>query len=478
MNPMFDPKFVHTLPIISVKVGDEMIRVRYDAESGYMFRLDAQDRWNGEMSKRPVKASEQIKQPSQKTDIPQAEPLEIEKLISQAPDNTQATGDYTTGKPNNAESSIQEKTQESSKESEAPKPPEETGEKQNGKGKPSIIKLLIYGVFGMLALAAIIITTIGGKNGAEEQTSNTGVSSETTSPVQIQDTQPIAPEVTTGPEETQAPTESRSCELLVTTYAMIPGDVITEESVTVVEVSEDMYNQLSGFMGLYTQKDLSYLMGLVAVTYIPEGSYLTYDDVGITYSPQNLWAVAETGLVEYILPVHIPANQLHTIGWGYEVDMTITVQTKQTNDHSTEAPEGETQPPSGLEHESSILESMVVDTYRLQSVPIMDLMNEKQESLYTSYMAMAQIPSAFLKPYLQEKADSLQDYIPYYIKVYVTEAQAVVLETLDTAAMTVEIKNAAAHLTNTVQAEQSMKLQDVLKVVAESAEQILQEVAQ
>lgn len=221
-------------------------------------------------------------------------------------------------------------------------------------------------------------------------------------------------------------------DVIQVTRDFIPGDTITENDIQKATISAETYNQISlNGTTLYQWSRSDSLLNAYAASFIPKGQYLTYENVdSIYHQAVNPWA-SESGDVAYItLPLTTELVQDGSIGYGSILDLTITRTTTKTTPASTSDGEDAEEAPSipGLEHQATVEQSSVVETYGLSNVVVSDLMNNDKNSLYSTYSTWISIPagerSVYLNERLSEDSTLGSTMLPTYVQISVTKAQA------------------------------------------------------
>lgn len=231
-------------------------------------------------------------------------------------------------------------------------------------------------------------------------------------------------------------------DVIQVTKELIPGDVITSDTIQKVSISAEAYNQISlSSVNLYQWSRSDSLLDAYAVRYIPRGQYLTYDNVNTVYQQKsNPWGKAGEGNTFLTLPIEDGGEGMN---YGKILNLTITKKTvKETNSKRGEGEE----PPGidGLEHKTSVEQSAVVDTYGLSNVVLCDMLNGDNGSLYETFTSWMEIPAGEQSSYIKNRllADKTlkEKLTPKYIKVRVTKEQAAALGSLTEGDVTVAIK--------------------------------------
>lgn len=441
-----------SLPRRTIIVAGKKYNCRYDSESKTVYLLQPDGTWNGAKHQYDLDAA-QAPQPKEPESLDPNAPESPAELTADEKSDTALSGQDLMDifGPDDPDEPKQEK--------ESPPPPKKQEPKEN---KP-IPKWLILVVAIVMIIVSIVTISIKSRNDAAEQpTANpelqeqptsteepTEVTTPTEAPVQTETPTEEPTEPATEPP-TEAPMPVKT--VLSATRDILPGESLTDV-LAPVELEETLYWQLAATCGLYTAEDN--ISHMVAVQYIHAGKYLNYEDAGLIYEPVNPWSSVENTTELLILPIMVEVDKLPTIAWGQMSKITITSQTSQQD---TVTPEEESNP-DGLQHESSVLESTIVDTYTIQAV-ITDWYDADGSSLWADYVALAQIPSG-----LQEKTLQALDYDKYKpcsIAVALTKAQYDVLSALDTAAMTVEIQESTPYAITELQSNMSENIRNII----------------
>lgn len=160
-----------------------------------------------------------------------------------------------------------------------------------------------------------------------------------------------------------------------------------------VTITADEYHQYNAQASLYSADKYSTIKEYVATAYIPSKAYITYGNVGASYSPSNPWAGTQ-GTETVNIPIDVDIQQLADYMWGKEVTLTLTVR-KVTNQESSG-----TNDTSENISSSSMYETTRVDTYTVPKCTIVDVLDTYKKSLYASYAALVSIPDAYRSDYL------------------------------------------------------------------------------
>ena len=366
---------------------------------------------------------------------------------------------------------------------------EEEEEKEKGKKniKPLVLALVAAAVIFVLITAVQTIRLLNeGETPDSPQTTATTPSDKSNETTEAEpsteastlgtELESTAESATTQSEETQPKTVVR---VVTVANTLIPGDVLTEDDFTIVEMEESRYWTLAALGGIYTEEDIPALIGMVPVKYLPSGSYLYFDHVSHTYQPINPWGTTEQQPEWFLLNVTPSPELLDAMLFGVRADVTLTIHAKISTPADTET-EGDVEsgPPAGVEHNSSTVESMKVDTYVIQGATIIDALAADNSSLFEEYQKYATIPAAFQKGIMEKELASLDDMaalVPAQIKIAVTTEQAIVLRTLATEDAQISLSNMEDAADNLLQKETREGILPIIQLIASRWETLLQE---
>lgn len=422
------PEYINNLPIRQISIGGIVQPVRYDDEKKRIYLLDEEGNHTGSIGTADLSGSSQKQENKEMPEsvMPAFAPAEAE------------------GSPEVTDPPVPGDT-------EIPPPNMDEYEECTGRSWKQL--LLVFGAAAAFIVIILLLSSLfSGKN------RNTGAVGDTTaSPTISQTEQTTVPiETTEATEQTEAPTEPEvKISVLVAGTTLLPGDSLDAADLTFMEISEEEYTMLSAMGGVYILGEEPILDGFVSNQYIPEGGYIWQDCAALTYSPANPWAGLENGYQTVRIPVVLQPQQLNSILCGTQVDIKIETQTRLTTDNPV-SPEGDTADASGLQHDSSTVESMVIDTYIIPKALIVDTLNKRTDSVYADYCALATIPAPYRSVYLQKKYASvadLEELLPVYILIALPQQQAEFLNTLNTSNMTVTITGNAPKVDTMVQSE-------------------------
>jgi hypothetical protein len=462
-----DPKYVESLPVRTISTGDKKMHVKYDKTTATIYALDKDMTWNGNYTHKELD-----EQPPEPVTEPPLTPLSIDPDI--ASDSIEPNSPENTASNKSEDICINEDTilQE---EDVAAEEDEEDSKKLFGIPKKLILPIAFVLIAVVLVVAIISTVMKAAKDPSQIQdpslqTENNIPSDDLLPPEVVFGTDASESQDITEPSDMAATAPSVPDIYLLSPIApLVPGQKIDESIFEQIGIQDEEYRRLTTATGLYTADDLEKIVGLVAVNYVPAGRYLSYDDIGRIYAPANPWDAEMADAVTVMLPVTPVPSNLQTLLWNNQVDLVIEVRTEQTNEN--EVLQGENDPPEGMEHQSSVVQAVVINTYTLQGVRIKDILNSNEFSLFNRYMAIAQIPSAFQVDYLSSyyaEPLHLESDLPGYISIVVTQEQADILTKLDPSQMTVTISNPATVNTTPLQNETYSELIEAVTAIADT----------
>ena len=215
-----------------------------------------------------------------------------------------------------------------------------------------------------------------------------------------------------------------SITVIQVTRDLIPGDLIAEEDLRPANLSAADYNMIySSSAPLYQWSRCEDLLQTqnYATEYIPSGLYLSYENVSGVY-PQaiNPWIEQNSG--GHYATVPIPTEMLSDprLTFGAVFDMTVQKSTQR----SSTAP-----------GEDGDIDGMKIITiredrtgYSLQGLVVCDLLNVNEESLFSRFAHLMEIPSGEQVTYLRNlflTDQSAEEALsPHFIRFSLTDAQA------------------------------------------------------
>lgn len=494
--PRITKDYLDALPVTSMFVGDKEVRVRYDNAIKTCYVLDKFGNYTGQ-AKSGIDLSAQFS-PAQQTkavdlnNLPPVPPKTAAEPPKQEPDKPEPVVEQK--EPEEAE-------KQPDKPEKAAKPPKKKIKREKAPGGDNMATLgaekdvlnaenpLLEeekpkkkgcgGVFLGLALILVAVAAFAmllvnqgiirlpGATGPTEPSETTSM--EQTVPDEKEETAPS--ETKNQPEETEPSESTDPAELTYVLKAkatMLPGHVISAEDFELEGLDSIEYHALGVSGGVYTTEELDRLEGLVVVNYVPADKYLSYDDVGSQYAPANPWGRTESRQSVVTLPVSITPETLTQWLWGNYVDMEITIQTKLTSPANSSTTEDPTAP-TGIQHHTSTVESMLVDTYMVQAAAIVDVLNEDGTSLFARYQSLASIPVVFRENEMSvayADVNQLATDIPCYVQVAVPAEQGALLDSLNRDNMTVTISNATLNTSTDLQSAAYTSLREVGQIVA------------
>ena len=250
----------------------------------------------------------------------------------------------------------------------------------------------------------------------------------------------------TASSSTQSSKSLNTIEVIQATQDLIPGDAITSENIQKATISAEAYNQISlASVSLYQWSRSDSLIDAYAVSYIPKGQYLTYNNVNTVYSQKsNPWGNPGDGYKFISLPIQ-KSEDAQEVNYGSIVNLTIVKKTvKETGNTNTD--DADKQEIAGLDHKTSVQQSSIVDTYLLSDVVVCDLLDSDKNSLYETLTSWMEIPAGeqptYIKTRFQEDESLMKELEPKYMQLRVTAEQAKALGSLtDDVTITIEVQN-------------------------------------
>lgn len=232
-----------------------------------------------------------------------------------------------------------------------------------------------------------------------------------------------------GPAESSVP---GTVQVIKTTHALIPGQQISMADFEAVEMSNTTYDQFSMFardLCLWSRADQ--LVGGYVKEYMPDGHYVELRDIDssapVTTSP---WSGVSS--MTWKVPL-LGADKDAAISFGSKLDILVRKTIR-------------TQVAAGGSESSAIEETSRIETYSLNGVSVIDVLNESGVSIYASYKSYAGIPLSERKEYISSamREDPLlqKQLTPCYVVVGLTEDLAEIVSQLGEAnTYSVEIKS-------------------------------------
>lgn len=239
--------------------------------------------------------------------------------------------------------------------------------------------------------------------------------------------------------ETLQPDDLSEIQVVQVIRDLIPGDEITPEDIQSSTISADVFSQITlGGTNLYKWDRNSQLIGKYITTYVPSGQYLSYDAVSsaLTFA-NNPWMSASDGTT--FIKVPIDTDNLSNDLTNYGAILNMEIRKQKVNQVATggQAPADGEAPADveGINHSTSVEQSLTIDTYTMSDLTICDVLNKDGDSLYNSICSYSGIPAGEQLNYIKDamkKDDTLQDKLtPAYIMIRVTADQAKALGDLD-----------------------------------------------
>lgn len=454
---------IAALPQRQVTLGGQIVTVKWDEENSTVYLMNSDGSWSGRKSHFTLPPEPDIVMDGQDNVLLNAtddDELSVPEALQ--PD---------AGEEKKEPDTPQDIAQQILGLGEINQAKEEEASKAGGISK----KTIIIGVAGIV-IVAVLAACIAMASRLISNSQSTYTEPTTPMTTASQDTQPT--QETTHPTTATTPTTEpviteATIYALKTTTAIYPGAILDADSFTQTAISDADYQILSSLYGVYTNADIEHIIGMAAQKYIPAGKYLGYNDIGKTYTPDNPWASVSTLMVEF--PVSVTAKDLHKFQWGNEVRIEIEVKSQHTTPAGTEGSENNTEPttPEGVDHNSSVVQSTVIDRYVIEQAKIVELYDKTGDKLYERYWTLALVPEIYRMDAMcnlyptQEDASLL---LPIYIEVEVKKDQQEVLNKIlagQYESLTVTVSSYVAHCENENQRNSYEDVQEVMVAVAD-----------
>ncbi len=330
---------IKELPVMSYFIDGEQKRGRFDEEKSYFFLVDDDDELTGQVvcivpNSKTAPTQTTIDEVISKESKPESRLIRLIKRIAG-------------GAPAKPASDTESETVKSSNKAEEPDTHDNAGKSK----KTKIIAVVIAAVLVLAVIAAAVLLP--------------GMS---------------------GGNETASDAQDRIYVVQITSD-LIPGDIITEDIVSPAGISMETYN-LSYISGspLYRWDSIESLVGSYANQYIPSGLFLSFNNVSSTYvAASNPW----TALVgEDMTYLNIPMTG-EILNYGDKIELCIEKQTIGTLNIDVPL---EDEYVAGMEHETTVEQRYLIDSYKLKDLVVCDLLSENGDSLHNLYSALINVP--------------------------------------------------------------------------------------
>lgn len=474
INPNFSLEFINSLPVRKINYGGQILSVRYDDINKRIYLLNKDGKYSGRWGQADLNAD-----PKSAVDELDEDDFSLQLPGTKALDQDEPDG---AGTPNSAGTESYVETADSEAVHETDPTDPLIPQKDPKQRFPGYIKVIA--VIAAIGLVALLFSLLSLPKRQDNQETSAATAQTTESTTQESTAfsdeaalqNPTAPtDETTLPsttvEETQPPVEP-GVTLLAAAHDLLPGHRISEDDLVLIEVSTLEYQTISALEGIYTAEYVSQLIGLEASQFIATNSYISYDDLTVSYLPANPWGRTEDAQFTAVLPVNATATTLTDYLPGTCADITITTETKVTSTVAPTESSQEAEKPTyeGIEHNSSVVESMIVDTYVLRNVTIIDMLDSAQNSLFPAYSSLGSVPAAYLSDIVSSQyseIDAVNSVIPVYIKVAAPTDYATLLQSIESANKTVTISNTSVAITTDLQGAVYAKMRDVAAIIAD-----------
>lgn len=404
---------IQALPTRQVQISGELVTVKWDEQNATIYLMNNDGSWTGRSSRAELPP---ISEPAEQF---VRDEIADEKTVSE------------TCSENSGENILEEAVLPEDVTQQILGLEEETdSRKSRGLSKKNII-IGIAGIVVLAALAACIMfaSRLGATNTNYPTPMETAPSTTATDLPTEPANDTTAPDMPTN--ETLPVIDDMTIYALKCDYALYPGMILDESMISLVALTDTEYQMLSSLHGIYTNADINAILGLKVQQFIPTGKYLAYADLSKDFTPDNPWISVSTSKV--MLPINVCVQDLEKLLWGNQIQLEIEVKSQHTAPTGTDNSEGETSPtsPNGIDHNSSVVQSTVIDHYVIDQAVIVDLCMNDGKSLYDQYWALALVPEIYQTAALEklypsdEKANQL---LPLYIIVEVTQEQQNIIE--------------------------------------------------
>lgn len=369
-------EYLESLPIRSVMVGGERKRGRYDQETHYVYLDDGT----------VVKVNPPKKAPPPKRDEPDEQPTEPKRLAEKEEPQRITDGSNHGWDDDDAEPRKLQRNKKVKK---------KDGSSAGGSKK----KVAIIAV-----LAVVAVVTFG---------------------LQYIASMPSDPQ--SEPSGTQAETgPTTEVEVVQLTQDVIAGTQVTEDLIEPYVISAESFNQISlSGVNLYQWDRKDMLLGMYVATYLPRGQYLSYDSLVAAYEPpQNIFGTLEDG--QYIdIPITLKESESGNFVPGAAFDVTVRKSTLVENPEG-----GEATSIDGMDHTSSVEQSVRIDEYKLNGAIAVDIIAADGSSMYQTFSSLLSIPAGEQAHYIEAHSNDtafINSVTPAYIRIAASESQ---IETL------------------------------------------------
>ena len=368
-------EYLESLPIKSVMVGGIKKRGRYDKDTHYVYLEDGTIVRVNPAKKPPAPKDE----PSGERPSPESKPQQL-----QEPEQPKRISD---GRDHQEDGVEQSHSTKKGFRSRKDHDPIEKAASGTGKKKAVFVALIAaaaIGVFGYQFLS-------GGGTGPSE-----------------------TPLIQTGP--------TTEVEVVQLTQDVIAGTQITEDLIEPYVISAESFNQISlSGVNLYQWDRKDTLLGMYVSKYIPRGQYLSYDSLVAAYeSPQNIFGELEEG--KYIdIPIQLKEGESANFVPGAAFDVTVRKSTLVENPGA-----GEANTIDGMDHTTSVEQSVRIDEYKLSSVIAVDVIAADGTSMYQTLSSLLSIPAGEQEHYIEAHSSDpafISSVTPASIRVSASQAQ-------------------------------------------------------
>ena len=167
---------------------------------------------------------------------------------------------------------------------------------------------------------------------------------------------------------------------------------------------------------------------------------MTYANVSSTPPrlPSNPWIIDENIYTD----IPIASDMLENGNLNFGAIMDLKIEKESVTETKVNKQDSEETVP-GMEHESSVQQSYIVDTYTLSDIVLCDLINAYGESLYNYYAKYLSIPvgerTDYIEMQLKNDPELKERLTPVYITICVSKEQMNKLGDLSSDGVTITI---------------------------------------
>lgn len=233
---------------------------------------------------------------------------------------------------------------------------------------------------------------------------------------------------------------------------LLPGHILTPDDVQECVLSSQAYSEAVLYgRNFCTYNELDKLVGNYLAEYIPAMQFLEQDSIqAATPFGINPWGAMEQGTTFITVPVAPDVAEKPTFGFGSIVD--VTVRRTVSSQVAVGDDPGYVDIP-GVTHTSTVGTTSRTEEVTISGLCVADVLNANNESIYEQYAAYMGIPLGsrldYLAGALQADEGLWERLTPAYVKVRVTDAQAVAVGDTAKEGTTVTLQDTNGQYINT-----------------------------